>query len=115
MGQSRGVQSGEADRNAVWLEAQNLEPKMSPFDPVSALDEIQRLIPGYQVSRLNLMAGNDQHTRLDLNGGGLLGDPSLIQPANDGLFSSGSLGRYSKTLNTVMENKHPRNAEVAAD
>lgn len=115
MGQSRGVQSGEADRNAVWLEAQNLEPKMSPFDPVAALDEIQRLVPGYQVSRLNLMAGNDQHTRLDLNGGGLVGDPSLIQPANDGLFSSGSLGRYSKTLNTVMENKNPQNAEVAAD
>jgi NADH-quinone oxidoreductase subunit G len=115
MGQSRGVQSGEADRNAVWLEAQNLEPKTSPFDPVAVLDEIQRLVPGYQVSRLNLMAGNDQHTRLDQNGGGAVGDPSLIQPANDGLFSSGTLGRYSKTLNTVMENKNPQRAEVAAD
>ncbi len=115
MGQSRGAQSGEADRNAVWLEAQNLEPKMSPFDPVAVLDEIQRLVPGYQVSRLNLMAGNDQHTRLDQNGGGAVGDPNLIQPANDGLFSSGTLGRYSKTLNTVMENKHPQGAEVAGD
>jgi NADH-quinone oxidoreductase chain G len=115
MGQSRGAQSGEADRNAVWLEAQNLELKTSPFDPATALDEIQRLVPGYQVSRLNLMAGNDQHTRLDLNGGGAVGDPTLIQPANDGLFSSGTLGRYSKTLNTVMENKHPQGSEVAAD
>ena len=35
MGQSRGAQSGEADRHAVWLEAQGLEPKMTPFDPVS--------------------------------------------------------------------------------
>ena len=33
MGQIRGAQSGEADRHAVWLEAHNLEPKMSPFDP----------------------------------------------------------------------------------
>ncbi len=115
MGQSRGAQSGEADRNAVWLEAQNLEPKLSPFDPTAALDEIQRLVPGYQVSRLNLMAGNDQHTQLDLNGGGAVGDPGLIQPAHDGLFSSGTLGRYSKTLNTVMENKHPQSSEVAAD
>jgi NADH-quinone oxidoreductase subunit G len=115
MGQSRGVQSGEADRNAVWLEAQNLEPKLSPFDPAAALDEIQALVPGYQVSRLNLMAGNDQHTKLDLNGGGAVGDASLIQPANNGLFSSGSLGRYSKTLNTVMENKHPQGSKVAAD
>jgi NADH-quinone oxidoreductase subunit G len=115
MGQSRGVQSGEADRNAVWLEAQNLEPKLSPFDPAAMLDEIQILVPGYQVSRLNLMAGNDEHTKLDLNGGGVVGDPGLIQPANNGLFSSGSLGRYSKTLNTVMENKDPQNSEVAAD
>ena len=62
MGQSRGAQSGEADRHAVWLQAHGLEPKMSPFDPVAILDEIQRLVPGYDVSRLNLFAGNDQHT-----------------------------------------------------
>ena len=47
MGQSRGAQSGEADRHAVWLEAHGLEPKMSPFDPMAILDEIQRLVPGY--------------------------------------------------------------------
>src|SRR5260370_15064922 len=28
MGQSRGAQSGEADRHAVWLEAHGLEPKL---------------------------------------------------------------------------------------
>ena len=59
MGQSRGAQSGEADRHAVWLEAHGLEPKMSPFDPMAMLDEIQRLVPGYDVSRMNLLAGND--------------------------------------------------------
>src|SRR5258708_4781174 len=42
MGQTRGAQSGEADRHAVWLEAHNLEPKMTPFDPIAILDEIQR-------------------------------------------------------------------------
>ncbi len=30
MGQSRGAQSGEADRHAVWLVEHDLEPKMSP-------------------------------------------------------------------------------------
>jgi len=49
MGQSRGAQSGEADRHSVWLEARGLEPKMSPFDPMAILDEIQRLVPGYEV------------------------------------------------------------------
>jgi NADH-quinone oxidoreductase subunit G len=117
MGQSRGAQSGEADRHAVWLEAHGLEPKMSPFEPTAILDEIQRLVPGYDVSRINLLGGNDQHTTLADSGPGMIGQSELIIPANDDLFSSGTLGRYSKTLNTVMENHHtqPAQSEVAAD
>jgi NADH-quinone oxidoreductase subunit G len=117
MGQSRGAQSGEADRHAVWLEANGLEPKMSPFDPMAILDEIQRLVPGYDVSRMNILAGNDQHTTLSGSGPGALHNPELIVPAQDSLFSSGTLGRYSRTLNSVIENRHkqPAEAEVAAD
>ena len=33
MGQSRGAQSGEADRNAIWLSSKDIEPKMSPSPP----------------------------------------------------------------------------------
>ena len=117
MGQSRGVQSGEADRHAVWLEAQGLEPKMSPLDPMAILDEIQRLVPGYDVSRMNLLAGNDQHTKLSGSGPGALQNSSLIVAANDDLFSSGTLGRYSRSLNSVVENYHKQavDTEVAAD
>ncbi len=116
MGQSRGAQSGEADRHAVWLEAQGLEPKMSPFDPTAILDEIQRLVPGYNVSRANLLAGNDQHTNLADSGAGAQHDPGLIAPANDTLFTSGTLGRYSRALNSVIENRQKQPAEeVAAD
>jgi NADH-quinone oxidoreductase subunit G len=117
MGQSRGAQSGEADRHAVWLEANGLEPKMSPFDPMAILDEIQRLVPGYDVFRMNILAGNDQHTTLSGSGPGALHNPELIVPAQDSLFSSGTLGRYSRTLNSVIENRHkqPAETEVAAD
>ena len=117
MGQSRGAQSGEADRHSVWLEAHGLEPKMSPFDPTAILDEIQRLVPGYEVSRMNLLAGNDQHTTLVGSAAGASQNPDLIVPANDNLFSSGTLGRYSRTLNSVMENhnQQPAESEVAAD
>ena len=117
MGQSRGAQSGEADRHAVWLEANGLEPKMSPFDPMAILDEIQRLVPCYDVSRMNIVSGNDQHTTLSGSGPGALHDPALIVPAQDNLFSSGTLGRYSRTLNSVIENRHkqPAETEVAAD
>ncbi len=117
MGQSRGAQSGEADRHAVWLAARDLEPKMSPFDSMAILDEIQRLVPGYEVSRMNLLSGNDQHTTLAAGAAGAAQDPELIAPANDNLFSSGTLGRYSRTLNSVMENRNrqPAETEVAAD
>lgn len=116
MGQSRGAQSGEADRHSVWLEANGLEPKMSPFDTIAILDEIQRLVPGYDVSRLNLLAGNDEHTSFAENVSAAPQDPNLIVPANDALFSSGTLGRYSKALNSVIENhRQPAEAEVAAD
>jgi NADH-quinone oxidoreductase subunit G len=114
MGQTRGAQSGEADRHAVWLEAQNLEPKMTPFDPMAILDEIQRVVAGYGISRVNLLAGNDQHLEIAESGASLVQDPDLIAPANDDLFSSGTLGRYSKTLNSVFENKSA-DTEVAAD
>jgi len=114
MGQTRGAQSGEADRHAVWLEAHNLEPKMTPFDPIAILDEIQRLVPGYDVSRPNLLAGNDQHIEIAASGPSVAQKPELIVPANDDLFTSGTLGRYSHTLNSVYENKHAE-SEVAAD
>jgi hypothetical protein len=64
-----------------------------------------------------LLGGNDQHTTLLDSGPGLVGQSELIIPAKDDLFSSGTLGRYCKTLNSVMENHHqqPAQSEVAAD
>jgi NADH-quinone oxidoreductase subunit G len=118
MGQTRGAQSGEADRHAVWLAEHNLEPKMSPFDPTAMLDEIQRLVPGYDISRLGLLSGHDEHTQLvQITGATGLGHPELVLAANDTLFSSGTLGRYSPTLNTVMErySASPPELELAAD
>jgi NADH-quinone oxidoreductase subunit G len=116
MGQSRGAQSGEADQHSVWLEANGLEPKTNPFDPMAMLDEIQRLVPGYDVSRIELLVGNDQHTAIEKMGPGATQSPELIIPANNNLFRSGTLGRYSRALNSVIENKNPEPAEeVPAD
>ena len=115
MGQSRGAQSGEADRHAVWLESQGLEPKLSPLDPMAILDEIQRLVPGYNISRPNLLAGNSEHTSLTKSGPGAVHKAESISPANDGLFTSGTLGRYSRTLKSVIESHEVKPAEVAAD
>ncbi|HEY5056550.1 MAG TPA: molybdopterin-dependent oxidoreductase [Acidobacteriaceae bacterium] len=103
MGQTRGAQSGEADRHAVWLTANNLEPRLSPFDPMAILDEIQRLVPGYALSRLQLLSGNDQH--LAPAASNLIqvqtARRDLVLPSGDTLFTSGTLGRYSPALNNV--------------
>jgi len=116
MGQSRGAQSGEADRHYVWLKAQNLEPKLSPFDPQALFDEIQRIVPGYQVARTELFGGIEVATHALTGGhGGTAANPELIRPSNDTLFTSGTLGRYSHTLNSVMENRRKAPAGAAAD
>jgi hypothetical protein len=41
-------------------------------------------------------------------------DPSLIVPAHDNLFTSGTLGRYSNTLNSVIEHRENIPAGVVA-
>jgi NADH-quinone oxidoreductase subunit G len=118
LGQSRGAQSGEADRHAVWLEANGLEPKLSPFDPLALLDEIERLVPGYKLDRINLFAGNDVHTELKATPGFVplkaLTTPDLIAPAHDTLFTSGTLGRYSTALRQLTQHQTKELAETAA-
>ncbi len=113
LGQSRGAQAGEADRHAVWLTANNLEPKVSPFDPFAILDEIQRLVPGYNnLRRLQLLSGNDQHITPAASGLVQIDDSrkDLILPSRDTLFTSGSLTQHSPILQGI--NRH-QEREVA--
>jgi NADH-quinone oxidoreductase subunit G len=120
LGQSRGAQSGEADRHAVWLASNNLEPKLSPFDPLATLDEIARLVPGYNLDRINLFTGNDVHTEPGFVPVTAL-VPSAgtgkedIRPAHDTLFTSSTLGRYSPALNQLQQHQTKELAETAAD
>jgi len=116
LGQSRGVHSGEADRHAVWLEAHNLEPKLSPFDPLAVLDEIERLVPGYQLDRINLFGGNDVRTEPGfVPVAALATQPALVVPAHDTLFTSATLGRYSPALHQLEQHQAHELAESAAD
>jgi NADH-quinone oxidoreductase subunit G len=116
MGQTRGAQSGEADRHSVVLAANNLEPKLSPFDPFAILDEIQRVVPGYdKLFRLQLLSGNDQH--LTPASTGLVqieNRKNLILPSSDTLFTSGSLTRYSPMLQDVQRHQSTETADHLA-
>jgi len=119
LGQSRGVQAGEADRHAVWLAANNLEPKLSPFDPLAILDEISRLVPGYNIDRANLFGGNDVATDPGFVPVATLAAPALtavpITPAHNGLFTSGTLGEHSDALKELQHHQAPKLVEAAAD
>ena len=117
LGQSRGAQAGEADRHAVWLAANDLEPKLSPFDPLALLDEIERLVPAYKLDRLNLFGGNDVHTEPGFVPVSTLTSarPDLVKPAHNGLFTSGTLGRYSNGLKDLEQHQAAEVAATAAD
>ena len=116
LGQSRGAQSGEADRHAVWLTANGLEPRMSPFDPFAVLDEIERLVPSYKLDRLNLFGGNDSKSEPGFVPiGNLTSARDLILPAHDGLFSSGLLGERTRALTELQEYQNQVVVETAAD
>jgi len=118
LGQSRGAQSGEADRHAVWLTAQGLEPKLSPFDPLAVLDEIERLIPSYKLDRLNLFTGNDVATQpgfVPVSNIAPASARDIILPAHDGLFTSGVLGAHTAALVELNAYQQEPAAEVAAD
>jgi NADH-quinone oxidoreductase subunit G len=103
LGQSRGAQAGEADRHTVWLQANGLEPKLSPFDPLAVLDEIARLVPGYVVERMNLLGGNDVQTEPGFVPVAALTGRGLISPVRDGLFTSGTLGQHSAALTELKQ------------
>ncbi|MGA9587272.1 MAG: molybdopterin-dependent oxidoreductase [Terracidiphilus sp.] len=117
LGQSRGAQSGEADRHAVWLSANGLEPKLSPFDPLALLDEIERLVPGYKLDRLNLFGGNEVKTEPGFVPISTLVSThaDLVRPAHNGLFTSGTLGTYSNGLKDLEQHQAAETAATAAD
>jgi NADH-quinone oxidoreductase subunit G len=115
LGQSRGAQAGEADRHAVWLRANGLEPKLSPFDPLATLDEIARLVPGYTLDRINLFAGNDVHIEPSASPDFPIIAAAPITPAHDTLFTSGTLGRHSTGLQQLAQHQTRELAETAAD
>jgi len=117
LGQSRGAQSGEADRHAVWLTANGLEPRLSPFDPLAVLDEIERLVPSYKLDRLNLFGGNDVPTNPGFVPVSHLTSATardLILPAHDGLFTSGLLGAYTAALVELNQYQNSVDSEALA-
>ena len=82
--------------------------EMGPWSPERVFDEIRRTVPGYAVSTAVLAAGGAaQSLPLD-SAAPLVPHPGGVRSEHNGLFASGTLGRYSRILNAVLERRLER-------
>ena len=77
--------------------------ELGPWVPDAVFEEIRKNVPGYDIPLALLAVGGAVQTAAVNGRIPLDGRPELIRSAHDGLFTSGTLGRYSKVLNSVVE------------
>jgi len=95
----------KSDLEIFGLLARELELDLGPAKPSAVFEEIRRTVRGYQLP-LPVIAAGGAAQAVPCNGRiALDGRPELIRSGRDTLFTSGSLGRKSKILNSVRE--HP--------
>jgi NADH-quinone oxidoreductase subunit G len=80
-------------------------PDMGPWLSDTVFEEIRQNVPGYNVSTAAIVTGGAAQTT-PVNGSVPVEfRADLIHSAHDDLFTSGTLGRYSKMLNSVLERR----------
>jgi NADH-quinone oxidoreductase subunit G len=83
-------------------------PAMGPWTPDAVFDEIRQTVRGYDVPLPVLVTGGAAQT-MPVNGRVPVdARPDLVRSDHNGLFASGTLGRYSKILNSVVESRQSR-------
>ena len=81
---------------------------LGPWVPETVWAEIRRTVRGYEIPMPAIAAGGAAQT-VPLNGRIPVElRPDLVHSDHNGLFASGTLGRYSKVLNSVVENRLSR-------
>jgi len=81
---------------------------LGPWTTDVVFDEIRKNVRGYQVP-LAVVATGGAAVTTPLNGRiPVPSRPDLVHSDRNGLFSSGTLGRYSKVLSSVMEGRSER-------
>jgi NADH-quinone oxidoreductase subunit G len=81
---------------------------MGPWLPDTITDQIRKGVHGYHVPMAALATGGAAQT-MPVNGRISVENlPALVHSDHNGLFASGTLGRYSKVLHSVVENRADR-------
>jgi NADH-quinone oxidoreductase subunit G len=78
---------------------------LGPWTPDKVFEDIRKTVRGYQVSAPVLATGGAAQTA-PLNGRiPVENRADLVRSEHNGLFASGTLGRYSKVLHSVLESR----------
>jgi NADH-quinone oxidoreductase subunit G len=81
---------------------------LGPWTPDVVFEEIRKNVRGYDVAMAALATGGAAQT-MPVNGRVVVPEASgLVRSDRNGLFASGTLGRYSKILNSVLESRLSR-------
>jgi NADH-quinone oxidoreductase subunit G len=81
---------------------------LGPWSPEVVFEQIRKNVRGYDVPLPVIAAGGAAQT-MPLNGRiPVESRPDLVHSDHNGLFASGTLGRYSKILNSVIESRSSR-------
>jgi predicted molibdopterin-dependent oxidoreductase YjgC len=82
--------------------------ELGPWTPAAVFEEIRAHVRGYDLPVDTLAAGGAAQTSTVSGGLPLAQDIPLAHSDHNGLFVSGTLGRYSKVLNSVLEGRVTR-------
>src|SRR5207302_9468151 len=81
---------------------------LGPWLPDTIFEEIRKSVRGYAVPAPVLATGGAAQT-MPVNGRiPVESRPDLVHSDHNGLFASGTLGRYSKVLHSVIESRLSR-------
>jgi NADH-quinone oxidoreductase subunit G len=97
------VPGTKSDLEIIGMIARAMGAEVGPAQPEKVFEEIRTSVAGYNVP-LPVLATGGAAQAVPSNGRlSVAWRPELIRSARDTLFTSGSLGRYSRSLNIVIE------------
>src|SRR6185437_9197318 len=78
---------------------------LGPWVPEVVFEQIRKAVRGYNIPSAVIATGGAAQT-MPVNGRiPVESRPDLVHSDHNGLFSSGTLGRYSKVLHSVVESR----------
>lgn len=95
----------KADLEIIGLIAKEIgaAPQMGPWTADKVFAEVQQGVAGYNVPLPVIATGGAAQTKPPAAVTGVETDPALIRSARDTLFTSGTLGSYSRKLDSLLE------------